>query len=252
MNKEEEIFKRRMIELANKSYQQNIYTYTNFLDMYQQELFYQVAKDISHTAYGLYGGHAYGDRVMISFGSADILGYEPEYPMDCILLSPAHSKYSDKLTHRDFLGALTHIGIDRSNLGDILTEDNKAYIFCTKHITPVILEELTKVKHTNVICSRIDDNEIYIEAKYQEHVGFVSSCRLDSILGLAFKLSRSQSITYVQGKKVFVNGRLIQSNSFMLKNNDVISVRGMGKFIYEGADTMSKKGRYHIILKIFI
>ena len=53
---------------------------------------------------------------------------------------------------------------------------------------------------------------------------------------------------YIEGEKVFVNGRLITSNSFVLKDGDIVSVRGFGKFIYRGVEAETKKGRLFITL----
>lgn len=253
MDKGFELLKNRLLELGNKAYQQNAYTYTNFLDTYEQSIYHECcSQTLSFIDTQLVGGHAYWDRAVLTFGSENMFGYQAQIPIVCICISPLQLKFSDDLNHRDFLGALMNIGIERSLIGDILVqEDNQAYVFCMDHIAEFIIGELHQVKHTSV-SAQIIKHDVNIEPRYMEKDGFVSSCRLDAVIGLAYQLSRSQSIVFIQGKKVFVNGRLITSNSYILKDEDVISVRGFGKFLFVGVTAHSKKGRSHIIWKQFV
>lgn len=252
MNKEEVILKNRFEELADKAYQQNVYTYTYFLNEYEQDIFYRSISAFHYSGYCLYGGYSLSTRKIAVFGNANLFGYAPTWPIDCIWIKPLNHKFADELTHRDFLGALIHLGISRNLIGDIIVENNTAYLFCMEHITPLITNELIRVKHTDVSCSILEDTSLNISPRFKDITGFVSSCRLDALIGLAFKLSRSQSIPYIQGNKVFVNGRLALSNSIGIKEQDVISVRGLGKFMFAKSEGLSKKGRQHILIKLFI
>lgn len=61
-------------------------------------------------------------------------------------------------------------------------------------------------------------------------------------------MSRSKLVGYIEGGKVFVNGKMITSNGYRLKENDIISVRGMGRIQYDSVISETKKGRYFIRL----
>lgn len=78
--------------------------------------------------------------------------------------------------------------------------------------------------------------------------GTVASARLDSIIALAFKTSRSSVIPFIEGGKVFVNGKSVVSNGYTIKDGDIISVRGKGKFQFGSVTNKTKKDRYHVIL----
>ena len=82
----------------------------------------------------------------------------------------------------------------------------------------------------------------------EEVTGTIASLRLDSIIALAFKTSRSSMISYIESGKVFVNGKLIVSNGYTIKDNDIISVRGKGKFRFGSITNKTKKGRIGVIL----
>ena len=82
--------------------------------------------------------------------------------------------------------------------------------------------------------------------------GSVASIRLDSLIALACKGSRSSLASMIEEGKVFVNGKLITSNGYTPKEQDLISVRGIGKFRYCGILSQTKKGRYYIEIQKFI
>ena len=110
-------------------------------------------KELSYVPYQLGGGYQDAERVMLRFGGEELMGYEEEFPISCLKVSPVSAKFADVLTHRDYLGALMNLGIERDRLGDILIAGNEAFIFCTSSMADFITENLVKVKHTSVSCS---------------------------------------------------------------------------------------------------
>jgi len=94
----------------------------------------------------------------------------------------------------------------------------------------------------------IYDIENVVSHREEEIRGTVASVRLDSIIALAFKTSRSSMTPYIEGGKVFVNGKMILSNGYVLKDDDIISVRGKGKFRYGSSVNITKKGRIGVLL----
>ena len=76
--------KNRLFELADKSYSRGIYTYTPFLSLSQQQVFYAAKDELSYAGYGMEGGAPVCERKMIRFGSPENLGYEEEYPIAAI------------------------------------------------------------------------------------------------------------------------------------------------------------------------
>ena len=89
------------------------------------------------------------------------------------------------------------------------------------------------------------------EPKYEEIKETVASVRLDSLLSLAFSSSRSKLTALIEAGRVYVNGKLITSNGYHVKDNDIISVRQMGRFQYEGVLSETKKGRYYVTIDVY-
>lgn len=252
MASEEEIFKKRLIELAEKSFRNNQYCFTEFLGMMEQDLFFQVQNQLKHVTATMFGGREMAERMMIRFGSSQELGYEEEFPIVCLKIEPLMKKFADDFSHRDFLGAVLNLGIERGEVGDIVITDKTGYIFATEKMAPYICENLGKVKHTHVKCTYTEQLPDDVQVKSEKIMLQVSSERVDGIIAKVYHLSRSESLCLFYVKKVFLNGKCCQNNSCTVKAGDSIAVRGYGKFIYQGSVRVSKKGKLQVEVERYI
>ncbi len=252
MNEEKELLKKRFTELARKSYDQGIFLFTDFLGLMEQSAFSEIKKDISGIPYTAYGGTDGAERVMIRFGDPDSLGYEVPFPIVCIKAQPLSQKFADKLTHRDFLGAILNLGIDRSVIGDIPIADNVGYIFANESIAPFILSELHRAKHTELklsLCEAPPEGRLY---KLERRRIQASGERLDAVIAKVFGISREDALSLFAKRLVFVDGALTENNSKVPKRGEKISVRGYGRMIYLGYESTSKKGKLNIDIDLYV
>lgn len=249
--KEEQILKRRFLDLAKAAEYKGICTYTDFLGLNEISIFYRMKNDLPNVKYELFGGYEGAERKVLCFYGEESVKAFSDY-ITCIKIQPVNKKFSDNLNHRDFLGALMNLGIDRGKIGDILVKENEGYVFCENNISQFIIDNLDKLKHTSIKCSIIDMDTPDIQPELKEIRGSVSSPRLDSVIALAFNSSRNSILGLISGGKVYVDGRLVESNSYILKEDETVSVRGMGKFIYRGMQNQTKKGRYFVVLSKYI
>ncbi len=249
--KDEDFLKKRLQELAQKAYQSNTYTFTGFLNMMELDVYHRMKQELAFIPSVSYGGIPESERQMVRFGSEDLFGYEEEFPIACIKVKPLMKKFAQELTHRDFLGACMNLGIERSLLGDMKIKDKEAYIFCKKSMAPFMIENLNKVKHTNVRCSIVEQIEEEIVAQYQQLTISVSSPRLDSVVAKLYQLSRTQSLELFIQQKVFLNGKMMENNSGLIKPGDVLSVRGFGKSKMDQMSGTTKKGKLLIQMSIY-
>ncbi|HHX13246.1 MAG TPA: RNA-binding protein [Clostridiales bacterium] len=253
MDKDEQILRRRLYDLANNAYYKGICVFSDFLNLNEQSILEYTKHELPGISYFSFGGFTEAERRMICFcGDNNVKNIEDiDFPISVVSIKPQNRKFSDALTHRDYLGAVLNLGIDRSIVGDIIINDLEAFIFCTTSINEFIADNLIKIKHTNISTSIIESQEFYYEPKFKDISGTVSSIRLDSILSVAFNRSRSSLTGLIEGGKVFVNGKEVISNSHELKDNDVVSVRGQGKFLYVGTPYKTKKGRYSVKVRVY-
>lgn len=248
-NKEMALLKKRLLELANTTFYKEYATFSDFLNLNEQSIFYEIIQQLPDVSYMLWGGTELAERKMICFYKGQIL--IEEFPISILKVIPSNIKFSDNLTHRDYLGAILNLGIERSKIGDILLSDKTAYVFVNTNMKEYIASSLEKVKHTNVKCVEAE-MDFQFEQKFKEIYGSVSSIRLDAVIALAFQASRSSLLGMISGGKVFVNGRMITSNSCRLNEGDVVSVRGKGKFIYYREKDLTKKGKIKIVLRTYV
>jgi len=134
------------------------------------------------------------------------------------------------------------LGIDRKATGDILIHENIGYLFCLSNIADYITANLSSVKHTTVKCSICTAPEILSQPPEPSTVN-ISSERLDSLISAVYNLGRNASKDLITSELVYVNSRLAVSAGSTVSENSIVSVRGYGRFIYEGMLKTTKKGR---------
>ena len=214
-------------------------------------MFYQTGKELAELGVTqkdikVYGGRENADRCVVRFGNPESFGYEVDFPIVCINIRPLNEKFADALSHRDFLGALMNLGIDRSTLGDIMVSEKEAYVFCLDSIAEYICENLSFVKHTSVICKVVENiSDIREEAPAEMNVQ-VASERVDAVLSKVLNISRGDCLDLFKAGKVYLNGRLCENNSKAVKSGDVVNARGYGKFIISGEMTTTRKGKLNV------
>ena len=256
MNQDKDIqqLKNRLSDLADKSYQQGIFTFSSFLGLAEQDAFHSVERELNYAKPMIWGGHEESERVVIRFGFAEELGYEIPYPISCIHIEPLSPKFAEKLSHRDFLGALMNLGIERSTLGDILVNEKEAWIFCLDSIAEYICDSLDKVRHNSVRCKVVDinDTSVTIPSEEPNIVNIqVASLRADAVISKVYNLSREVSLSLFQAQKIYINGRLCENNSAKVKAGDTINARGFGKFRLNDDGHLTKKGRVSISVGVY-
>ena len=252
MNDEDKLLVSRIMDLARASYNQNRYTFSWFLSLDEQALVDTLRSELKHVDHDFFGGHDDCERKMIRFGSLSSLGYEEPYPITALLIEPLIEKFSDDLSHRDFLGALMNLGIKRSVLGDIILKNNKAYVFCQNDVSDYIISELTRVKHTSVKLSKIEGPISDLNRELKDIDVLVTSNRFDALVASICHLSRSKALELFREKKVLLNNRICENNSLTLKPGSVISIRGYGKYIFVEEGGHTKKDRVFLKLKMYV
>ena len=214
MQKEEQQLEKRLSELSNLAYNRDIITYSDFLNLNELNILHSMPKDRLSTKFMTFGGYRLAERQMAAFlpDALSLRGetFDPELkeeipcPFQILRISPLHAKYAEKLTHRDYLGTILGLGIERAKLGDILVTGKEAIVFVHAKLKDFLMEELTRVRHTQVFVEEISKEEFSYEPKYEEIQGTVASVRLDSLLSLAFSSSRTKLSGLIEGGKVFV------------------------------------------------
>lgn len=236
------IFEKHIEDLARRSFEKGYTTYSEFLTLEEQSTVKNLKLPLNYTSFG---GYNEAERRVLAFGE------NGEFPIVCIEIKSLNQKFADKLTHRDFLGAIMNLGINRNTLGDIIVKENSACIFALESISGYITQNLTRIKHTSVKCEIIDSVPDFINELPDEEEIIVSSLRADAVIASVYKLSRNNVSSLFSTSKVFINSALCTKESTQLKSKDRISVRGYGKYIFEEEIRKTKKDRLVIAVRIY-
>lgn len=223
--------------------------YTDFLDPYEVYLAESVLNSFIDIKYTVEGGFESSERKIIII--------YPEYTYEGDIEIPISSlKLSGDLrtaNHKDYLGSILSLGINRNKIGDILVYKDFAIVLVKKEIRDYILYNLEKIKNSNVeISSYISSNIIPPEDKYKEINEFLISLRLDTIISSTFNISRKESINVIKSGNVKVNWESIEKPSKEIEEKDLISVKGFGRFILHRIKGRSKSNRLICIIRIIL
>lgn len=246
---EEELCKKRLIDLSRQAYNRDIAIYSDFLNLNELNIYHQSLKDF-YCRTESFGGIPYAERQIAVF-LPDANFFAPKYPISALKITPVYPKFSEKLGHRDILGSIMNLGIDRAKVGDIVISDEGYYVLCHEGIALFFIDNLDMIRHTAVKLSFADADEINLSQEFSENDGIVTSVRIDAVIACVYKLSRREAQSLVTDGKVFVNGRLISNPGNALKAGDIVSVRGLGRFIFDAETGITGKGRVKFRYKLY-
>lgn len=167
----------------------------------------------------------------------------------CLLEVTLQDKTED-VSHRDVLGAIMSLSIDREHIGDIIIEDG-IYLLIEKEVQHTIMQNLTSIKHTSVhlqeqplsLLHSMDVN------MYQDAQITISSMRLDTIISRIIRSSRTKAQEFIAFKNVKVNGMIQKKPDYILQPNDVISIYKHGRVIIQDIVHTTKKEQLVLQIK---
>lgn len=243
---DELLLKKRVLELRKRVEFTYGAEFTDFLTLSEIDT---VKTVLNGCNFMLFGGLADTERQMLCIANEEITITPELFPITGVRILPKNSKFSEQFNHRDVLGSVLGLGLERDVIGDIYIKEKEAYVLCAEHIAEFLADELIQVRHTNVVCNieKADDAEFTKE--FQVFSRTVSAVRIDSVASAAFGISRSSAATAISGGKVFINGREISAPSTAVKEQDVISFRGIGKARLKEIGSLTKKGRIVVTLE---
>ncbi len=239
---------RHLTDLYRRAEKQNSYVYSGFLSPAGQAAFL-AAPPRGTVAYAFEGGAPAAERRILVFGSENDFGYPPEPPIAVLAVRPASAKFAEALSHRDYLGAILALGIERELVGDIIVREKSAYVLCLEQIADYICTNLTEVRRTAVRVTAETGEVPELAPVLKEEQLNVASERLDAVIAAFCGLARGKAEELFAAERVFVNSLPEKRGDRRLREGDVFSVRGFGKGIYGGIAKETKKGRYYVSVK---
>lgn len=200
----------------------------------------------------IYGGRENADRNILIFFpekfSKEMI--EKNY---CKILEVIRIKLPNNINyeHREFLSGIMKLGIKREKFGDILVTDTGADIISLVEVSKYLkdgLQDLTRFRKSVITLENINNIE-KIENEFENFNIIVSSFRLDNFVSELAKCSRTRATEIIEEGRVFLNSINEFKDSKKININDIITIRGKGKFIFTGTEKETKSGRFLINIK---
>ncbi|NLB22988.1 MAG: hypothetical protein GX833_06995 [Clostridium sp.] len=157
------------------------------------------------------------------------------------------------LAHKDYLGALMALGIRREKFSDLFLWEDLCYIPMVPEIVDYVLENLDKVGNNGVSCKEVDIAELKeIPRQYKDINAMVASLRLDAVVSEIISKSRSRGEDLIKGGKVLLNYRECKNRAETIKPQDIITIRGYGKFKVGSLMGESRKGKQRLMIHQYL
>lgn len=255
-NEEDKLLISKLFDKIQMTEKQNKVQTTDFLSPTELQIVKNVLNLIQCKNYIIYGVVDNAQRNAIVFYPEKLETVFQENKFDfnslfnCIRVINNNEKYD----HKIYLGGLMKLGVKKEKIGDIIVYDNGADIIINKDITKFLmssLNELTRFSKSKLTI--IDLKEVtQKEQEYKDLKIIVSSLRLDNIVSELSKTSRSKSIEILKQERVFINYKNEIKATKSISEKDVITIRGIGKFIIDEISGNTRSGRYIIQVKKFV
>ena len=209
--------------------------YSNSTNFVEIKYLNRVKKELKNVKYNIYEPFIGATKIILYNKMPNIKIYE--------IVS------SNDLRHQDILGTLYSLNISDEMFGDVVIWNNRYFIIILSSIDNYIKSNLTSIKNSKV--DLIERNPYYLKdykQEYEECIIIVPSIRVDVIVSKIINSSRNNALEKIKNGDIYLNYELLTKPTYMLKENDIFSIRKYGKYKFNGIINETKKG--NIIVNI--
>lgn len=203
--------------------------YSNSTNFVEIKYLNRVKKELKNVKYNIYEPFVGATKIILYNKMPNIKIYE--------IIS------SNDLRHQDILGTLYSLNISDEMFGDVVIWNNRYFIIILSSIDNYIKSNLTSIKNSKV--DLIERDPYYLKdykQEYEECMIIVPSIRVDVIVSKIINSSRSNALEKIKNGDIYLNYELLTKPTYMLKENDIFSIRKYGKYKFLGEINRTKKG----------
>ena len=239
----------KLVDFAAQALKNRKCKLTGFLSPFEQEMVGTIANSLGELYVDFYGGYRGAERQRAVFCHTEFQG-TPTF--DIAVIKAEWNGEFARLGHRDVLGSILSLGVDREYIGDIIATKDFARLIVDKKMSDYFTANLTQIGGTTVK-TMLDELENISpkEERTKEIKSTVASLRVDSIAAAGFGMSRSKAAQEITAEKIKLNWQTVKNASQAVKEGDVLSMRGRGRLEVAEIRGQTKKGRVGVLLKRF-
>ena len=225
--------------------------FLGFLDRHERQVAENTLKALHVPSYSFEGGYEGAERVYLGvFTDNNGDGYKKlssPFPVSGIKIEWKFQK----LSHRDFLGSLLSLGIERKRLGDIVVNDEDCVVFADAAVAGFIAENLKKVGGAGVKCRQYS-GPVQKAEHFDSIRSTVSSERLDCVVAALAGVAREESSRLITDGLVSLNFEQVTRTIQKVEEESTVSIRGYGRFVVDKIGPLTRKGRYAFSARKYI
>ena len=203
--------------------------YSNSTNFVEIKYLNRVKKELKNVKYNIYEPFSGATKIILYNKMPNIKIYE--------IIS------NNDLRHQDILGTLYSLNISDEMFGDVVIWNNRYFIIILSSIDNYIKSNLTSIRNSKV--DLIEKDPYYLrdyKQEYEECIIIVPSIRVDVIVSKIINSSRSNALEKIKNGDIYLNYELLTKPTYMLKENDIFSIRKYGKYKFLGEINITKKG----------
>ena len=253
-NLEEKLLIAKLTDKIKECKRKNKIVNTEFLNMNQKNIVQKELKRLKEKDYMFFGGYedAHSEILVL---------YPQKFPTEIVqdnlknivkvINIKLPKELAGKYEHKNYLSAVMIQGLGRERIGDIIVHTDEAYIIVLKENAEYLkssLQSLTRFKKSQIEIIDFENIKIKLQ-EFEEFNIKVASNRIDAIVAEIVKTSRNKAEEYIDDKRVSINYQEELKYTRNVKENDVIVIRGKGKFIIDDIGEKNQKGRLTISIK---
>ncbi len=246
-SREERMLLAGILDKEQASQRQGYLTHSKFLSMGGHAMCSEALRLAGAASHSLFWGGFDGAERGIYLFYPDYMDEENSKAAAPLALLRAQKRKEDRLSHRDYLGSLMGLQIDRSVVGDILVHEKGADIIVLEEASDFIQLNFTHAGRAPLSVSREPLKDLIKTSSVEKSgSGSVASPRLDCVAALIFSLGRKETQEKISGGLVFVNNMPCQKPERTISEGDRITIRGYGRAKIEVFGGLSRKGRLFV------
>lgn len=192
------------------------------------------------------GGWPDAERVQVCFHPQD---EEPCYT--AVWMEACWNAKFVRVDHRALLGSLMALGMDRAFFGDMIVQEDRAYLYVLPEMAVRLPMEWNQAGHATITVRELDAAPHIEPPRGMVLRDTVASLRLDSVLASGMKTSRSRAAEIIRQGAVMVDHLPEERCDRLLQTGQLISVRGFGRIRLTEVGSPTRKDRLPVALEIF-
>ena len=256
-NQEERLLAAKILDKLEFTRTKNKIQYTDFLNLSEQETAMKLLKRLDYSNFYFFGGKDNLERKILVIYPEKLteeMSRKNDNKIIAIIRIKLPNELEGQYDHRKYLGSCIKVGIEREKIGDILVERNGADIIVKCEVAEFLLQNLsalTRFKSAEISEENISEIKS-VEASKVEIISNVISLRLDNMVGVLARTSRSKAQEIMKQERVFLNHQVETKSSKEVKVGDIITIRGKGRFEFKEIAGNTRKGRFIVKINKFV